>query len=42
VIDWAKLTDADRVDLTATPAGQRIYEKAGFMMTTAPRIKLVL
>lgn len=42
VIDWAKLIDADRVDLSATPAGQRIYENAGFAMTTAPRMKLVL
>lgn len=42
VIDWAKLIDADRVDLSATPAGQRIYEKAGFTMTTAPRMKLIL
>ncbi len=42
VINWAKLIDADRVDLSATPAGQRIYEMAGFVMTTAPRMKLVL
>jgi len=33
---------ADRVDLSATPAGQRIYEKLGFRVTSAPRMKLVL
>jgi len=27
VIRWAQLVDADRVDLSATPDGQRIYEK---------------
>jgi GNAT superfamily N-acetyltransferase len=42
VINWAKLVDADRVDLSATPEGQRIYEKVGFTMTSAPRMKLVL
>jgi GNAT superfamily N-acetyltransferase len=42
VVAWAKSIDADRVDLSATPAGQRIYEKAGFVLTKAPRMKLVL
>lgn len=42
IIKWAKYIDADRVDLSATPLGQRIYEKSGFVMTTAPRMKLVL
>jgi len=42
VINWAKVIDADRVDLSSTPEGQRIYEKAGFAMTSAPRMKLVL
>jgi GNAT superfamily N-acetyltransferase len=42
VINWAKLVDADRVDLSATPGGRRIYEKVGFTMTSAPRMKLVL
>lgn len=42
VVSWARHIDADRVDLSATPAGQRIYAKAGFVMTTAPRMKLVL
>lgn len=38
VINWARIIDADRVDLGATPAGQRLYEKVGFTMTSAPRI----
>ncbi len=42
VIGWARSIDADRVDLSATPDGQRIYEKAGFVLTSAPRMKLVL
>jgi hypothetical protein len=27
-------------DLSATPDGQRIYEKAGFILTKAPSMKL--
>ncbi len=42
VISWAKVIEADRVDLSATPEGQRIYEKVGFTMTSAPRMKLAL
>ena len=42
VIEWARSIDADRVDLSATPDGQSIYERAGFKLTTAPRMKLVL
>jgi ribosomal protein S18 acetylase RimI-like enzyme len=42
VIEWARSIDADRVDLSATPDGQGIYEKAGFNLTKAPRMKLVL
>jgi ribosomal protein S18 acetylase RimI-like enzyme len=42
VIEWARSIDADRIDLSATPDGQRIYERAGFNMTKAPRMKLVL
>jgi GNAT superfamily N-acetyltransferase len=42
VIEWARSIDADRVDLSATSDGQRIYEKAGFNLTKAPRMKLVL
>jgi len=42
VVAWARSIAADRVDLSATPAGQRIYEKLGFTVTSAPRMKLVL
>jgi GNAT superfamily N-acetyltransferase len=42
VIEWARAIDADRVDLSATPGGQHIYEKLGFDLATAPRMKLVL
>jgi hypothetical protein len=42
IIKWARSIDADRVDLSATPDGQRIYERAGFTLTTAPRMKLSL
>jgi predicted GNAT family acetyltransferase len=41
VVAWGSLP-ADRVDLSATPAGQSIYEKLGFVLTSAPRMKLVL
>jgi GNAT superfamily N-acetyltransferase len=42
LVAWARSIAADRVDLSATPAGQRIYEKLGFTLTSAPRMKLVL
>lgn len=42
VIEWARSIDADRVDLSTTPQGQRIYERAGFRLTSAPRMKLPL
>lgn len=42
VIAWAAGVDADRIDLSATPEGQRIYEQLGFRLTSAPRMKLVL
>jgi GNAT superfamily N-acetyltransferase len=42
VVAWARSIAADRVDLSATPAGQRLYEKIGFTVTSAPRMKLVL
>ncbi len=42
VVAWARSIAADRVDLSATPAGQRVYEKLGFTLTSAPRMKLVL
>jgi GNAT superfamily N-acetyltransferase len=37
VVDWARSIAADRVDLSATPEGRRIYENAGFTLTSAPR-----
>ena len=42
VVAWARSIAADRVDLSATPAGQRVYEKLGFAVTSAPRMKLIL
>lgn len=42
VIDWARSIAADRVDLSATPDGQCLYEELGFIATSAPRMKLVL
>lgn len=43
VIAWAEVVvGADRVDLSATPGGRRIYERLGFVVTSAPRMKLVL
>lgn len=42
VVAWARSIAADRVDLSATPAGQRLYQKLGFTGTSAPRMKLVL
>lgn len=42
VVAWARSIAADRVDLSATPAGQRLYERLGFTLTSAPRMKLVL
>ena len=42
VVAWARSVSADRVDLSATPAGQRVYDRLGFTVTSAPRMKLVL
>lgn len=42
VVEWARSIDADRVDLSATPDGQRLYERLGFELTSAPRMKYVL
>jgi GNAT superfamily N-acetyltransferase len=42
IVAWARSIAADRVDLSATPAGQHLYEKLGFILTSAPRMKLVL
>jgi len=42
VVEWARSIDADRVDLSATPDGRRLYQRLGFVLTRAPRMKLVL
>lgn len=42
VVAWARSIGADRVDLSATADGQQIYERAGFVLTSAPRMKLIL
>ncbi|WP_280726227.1 GNAT family N-acetyltransferase [Kitasatospora sp. MAA4] len=42
VLSWARSIDADRVDLSATAEGKRLYDKLGFRMTSAPRMKFVL
>lgn len=42
VLAWACSIDADRVDLSATRDGQRLYERAGFTLTRAPRMNLLL
>ena len=42
IVAWARSTAAGRIDPSATPAGQPLYEKLGFTMTSAPRVKLIL
>ncbi|SNY45646.1 GNAT family N-acetyltransferase [Paractinoplanes atraurantiacus] len=42
VVDWARSIDADRVDLSATPEGHRLYAGLGFTVTSAPRMKFML
>jgi GNAT superfamily N-acetyltransferase len=42
VIDWAQEMAVDRIDLSATREGQRIYERLGFTLTSAPRMKRML
>ena len=42
VVAWARSIDADRVDLSATPDGRGLYQRLGFALTRAPRMKLVL
>lgn len=42
LVVWARSISADRVDLSASPDGQRLYERLGFVVTSAPRLKLVL
>ncbi|HJQ03286.1 MAG TPA: GNAT family N-acetyltransferase [Jatrophihabitans sp.] len=42
IIEWARGIAADRIDLSATEQGQRIYQRLGFQPTASPRMKLVL
>ena len=42
VIEWGRGIGADRIDLSATPPGQRIYQRLGFTLASAPRMKLIL
>lgn len=42
LVTWARAIGADRVDLSATADGQHLYERLGFVTTSAPRLKLVL
>ena len=42
LVEWARSIDADRVDLSATPDGRGLYQRLGFVLTSAPRMKLVL
>jgi GNAT superfamily N-acetyltransferase len=42
VVGWAQDLAVDRIDLSATPQGQRIYERLGFTLASAPRMKRIL
>ncbi|HEX4728036.1 MAG TPA: GNAT family N-acetyltransferase [Jatrophihabitans sp.] len=42
VIDWSRRIATDRIDLSATAQGQRIYQRLGFLPTSALRMKLVI
>ncbi len=42
VIAWARTIGADRVDLSTSRDGRRLYERLGFTLTSAPRMKLAL
>jgi len=42
VVGWAATVSADRIDLSTTALGRSIYKRAGFIETSAPRMKLVL
>ena len=42
VVAWAQSAGVDRIDLSATPEGQRIYERLGFTLASAPRLKRIL
>lgn len=40
IITWANAIGADRLDLTATPDGARLYQRLGFTFAAAPRMNL--
>jgi GNAT superfamily N-acetyltransferase len=42
VIEWGRTIRADRVDLSASAEGQRLYDRLGFTLSSAPRMKLAL
>jgi GNAT superfamily N-acetyltransferase len=42
VIAWAERIGADRIDLSASPEGVRTYERLGFTLASAPRMKRML
>lgn len=42
LVTWARAIGADRVDLSSTADGRRLYERLDFVMTSAPRLKLIL
>ena len=42
LVAWAQAAGVDRIDLSATPEGQRIYERLGFTLASAPRMKRIL
>ena len=42
VVTWGQGTGVDRIDLSATPEGQRIYARLGFTIASAPRMKRIL
>jgi len=42
VVAWARAAGVDRIDLSATPEGQRIYQRLGFTPASAPRLKRIL
>lgn len=42
VLSWARSIDSDRIVLSATAEGQRLYDKLGFTLTAAPRMKFTL
>jgi GNAT superfamily N-acetyltransferase len=42
VIQWGQKLEVDRIDLSATPEGERLYKELGFTVALAPRMKRIL